>query len=328
MVRIKNEVLQDLYGTIDHEKVSEMIRNEFSVIYHGPKAVDEWVKLKIPYKAPFQPGIPSLEEIGIAMQTHSLKHPSGCYPEAENLLYLEQHTKVRAPRLYAAFQEYYEGGMENFMVMEYVEGDFMTMEKFQAMDERDQEIITSKFSEQLQLLRSVEPPENGYYGRIYRQGWNPHFNFLSHRFAHLSGPYDTYDDFLSAMYNASEHYFATRSWTSDFSNEEVKFLADIKRVLGNGKGSRPVLTHLDLKWDNILVRPVKSADGNTIEDWQLTFIDWDTLGWAPAYLQNVSLWQRLDLYGKPQERVLEGMQGFLNKVWAFGEEQYDAEYDI
>ncbi|KAF2442205.1 hypothetical protein P171DRAFT_63387 [Karstenula rhodostoma CBS 690.94] len=339
MEHTKAEYLHHVFGGVTDQL------QKFRILYDNLEdaRLSGSVKLALPYEAPNHPPLPSVEEIKKAWETDSLTRPAGQFAvcrigplvvkfgpdirilqEAENLLYLEKHSEVRAPKLYAAYKDNYPHDEEglillNFMVMEFIDGTTMTDEKFEAMEERDQQIIFQRLVEQLQLLRSVKPEGRAYYGRVNYQGWSRLTTFLKSLKPGFQGPYDTYEDFISAFFASTELRIAIRCMEPNYFKGEIKYLNDFKRVLWPSKHREPVFTHFDIKWTNIIVRPIKtSADGEP-DDWEMTLIDWDHAGWAPAYMQKVSLFQRLDV---PQE--LREQEIFCG----YHRDQYKEETDV
>ncbi|KAF2814554.1 kinase-like protein [Mytilinidion resinicola] len=219
--------------------------------------------------------------------------------EAENILFLNQHSQVRTPKVYAAFSQ--QGGnplnhpmcediVYHYLVMEYIEGGHLDHDKYVALDPEDKDKICAKIAEQLQLLRSIPPPSPGYYGRVMHQGWMPGFPVVCVTRKDMCGPYDTYEDFISAMFTAATGCAAVCEPTSpDFTPVQRLGLTNFKHTLTECAGHEPTLTHLDLKLENIMVRPVQGVNGI---DYEVTLIDWESLGWMPAWMEAVTVLQR------------------------------------
>jgi hypothetical protein len=209
----------------------------------------------------------------------------------------------------------------DFLVMEFLDGMSLTDDAFQAIGERNQKIILQRLGEQLQLLRSIKLKGPTYYGRVDYQGWCRLTTFMRHLGPGFRGPFDTYEDFVSAHVETIRYLFATQciSPSPDFFPREIEHLADLKRILGSSKHREPVLTHFDLKWPNIIAWPVNpSADGGC-DDWKVAIIDWDYAGWAPLYMQKASLLQRLYV---PKDLLKQDM------ICGFHKDQYKEEVDL
>lgn len=187
------------------------------------------------------------------------------------------------PKVYSAFVRPYEPFDVCYLVTEFIEGETLNPKIWEALDNKAQHIICSKLSEQLKLLQSI--PSEGYYGRLHRQGWSPWIPFLRTRGKDMCGPYDTFDDFISAMYTTAELCQAKSDFSPDFDPWTQEFLSDFKQILGRTSGVTPVLTHMDPKFQNIIITPVSNQNGEEIDDWEVTLIDWDSLGWLPAFMQ-------------------------------------------
>jgi hypothetical protein len=171
------------------------------------------------------------------------------------------------------------------MMMEFIEGIQLREETVagvlpgQALD-----IVCAKVSAQIRLLRSL--PSEGYYGRVHRQGWMeqpPGLSLFPKR--KLCGPYNTYEEFCSAMYDSYEKdnagYQNGIDWDPGFESET----AQIWSMLANWNPQEPKFTWLDPKFSNIIARPIQKDDGT--EDWDVFLLDWECAGWYPAWLQSM-----------------------------------------
>jgi hypothetical protein len=194
-----------------------------------------------------------------------------------------------------------KGTMMYYMIMEYVDGITMSRDLFDGMSRREKDMILQGLAEQIQLLRSVEPTvepdghrNGGYYGRIYHQGWHPSFKLVTGPELGLQGPYDTYDDFVSAVVKSTLHEGMMAY--KEFDESLRRRVANVKSAFGASKDTQPVLTHIDIKWSNIIVQPLDDkGDGEGPASYRVVLIDWDGLGWAPAFLQKLLVYERLNL---------------------------------
>jgi hypothetical protein len=129
--------------------------------------------------------------------------------EAETLLYLQQHSKVRVPKLYAVYVEPRsfstpedEANMY-YLVMEHIKGQVWDMEMYFGLDIGSQTKLCARLAEQFRLLRSI-PQGSGYgdyYGHINYKGFSPHYTFLETRAKEMCGPYKTYADMVLSSGN-------------------------------------------------------------------------------------------------------------------------------
>jgi serine/threonine protein kinase len=231
--------------------------------------------------------------------------------EAENLLFLEANSKVRAPKVFAVFSHHGEHplgwfkGHEitfHYLVMEYLPGNPLTSERFKSYDSTTQRIIGSKIAEQLKQLREVEQLESSpYYGRINKQGWSRDFRMFVCPGRTTCRPYESYREFIDAMFYCARYCAATGP-----SNFQEPFRGGTKFTLANFRHSlmgvaeedqRPTLTHLDLKFENILVQ-------ETGDDYVVTLIDWEYCGWMPAWIEGVTAMSRPLVYDITERRNL------------------------
>lgn len=251
--------------------------------------------------------------------------------EAENLLFLQKYSQVRTPKLYAAF--IHESPLKPlntesplntrqcyYLITEFIEGDTLTEELWLGLGDEAQKTICSRLSEQFQLLRLI--PSEGYYGRVYHQGWNPWLNLARIRGKEMCGPYYTYEDLISAMYDTAELRMADTNHAPEYHRIHLELLSVFKSTFVKTEGHRPVLTHLDPKWENIIVRPIKEdGDGGEIKDWDVVLIDWDTLIWLPAFMQVAALDSRILLDDEPKKT-------FNQRVFANFEDSYPTEREF
>ncbi|KAF2855896.1 hypothetical protein T440DRAFT_513971 [Plenodomus tracheiphilus IPT5] len=192
--------------------------------------------------------------------------------EAEDLLYIEKHSQVRAPILYAAFsRDIAEGDPDTrryHIVMEYIEGEELSPELWRDLTMESRKTICSKLAEQLRLLRATPAP--AYYGRVHNQGFNPCLNLFLNRFRGTSGPYSSYSDFCKANMVSTSIRLARRTIPLEDQPEKLQVLCDYESQVKSWGYSQPTLTHIDPRFSNIIVRRVQSNQG---EDWEAVTMD-------------------------------------------------------
>jgi hypothetical protein len=82
--------------------------------------------------------------------------------------------------------------------------------------------------------------------------WTPCNNVLE-----MCGPYNTYENCISAMYTAAKLQASVCHNGKDLTTEADSSLSNFKRTLTTSKGHKPTLTHLDLSLQNIIVRLIQ-----------------------------------------------------------------------
>jgi hypothetical protein len=325
---LKAEVRQRHYGVKDIQMAYKMFCEDS---YRDPDLqplvpLSSFTKMSLPYEAPSHPELPTMNQIEEALKNKRISDATNStFPvcrignvvikvgydemilqEAEDLLFLQENSQVRTPKVYAVFSQGEEFTRPYFMAMQFLEGDTITTERWEGYSEDARTKICASISEQLRLLRSV--PSEGYYGRVNKQGWRPRLSLLRTRGQKMNGPYATYEDFVSAVYDSGEFTGAMNSFGPEYSEGQEECLAVIKPKFATCKGRQPTLTHLDPAGKNILVRQVN-------DDWEATFIDWADCGWYPAYMQRVAFhiqtnfWDKDTFRGKPEVN-----EQFLSKV--------------
>ncbi|KAF2871936.1 hypothetical protein BDV95DRAFT_476700, partial [Massariosphaeria phaeospora] len=184
-------------------------------------------KLKLPYEADSHPDLPSKEEIERAMKDKPFTLGSGnaicnvgelvvkrgmnlsLLQEAENMLYLEQHSQVRTAKVYAVYAQprgtyQHPDGNDHdmyYLITEYIEGETLTESRWDSMGKEMQGIICDKLAEQMKLLRSV--PAEGHYGRVHRQPWIADIYHTPYPEV-FGGPFNTWDEFLTNRITVGE----------------------------------------------------------------------------------------------------------------------------
>jgi hypothetical protein len=142
--------------------------------------------------------------------------------EAENLLFLEANSKVRAPKVFAVFSHHDEHPLGwfrghqitfHYLVMEYLPGTPLTSETFKSYNSATQRTFGSKIAEQLKQLREVKQLESSpYYGRVNKQGWGSDFLMFVYPGRTTCKSYESYEEFIDAMFHCARYRAATGSF--------------------------------------------------------------------------------------------------------------------
>lgn len=118
-----------------------------------------------------------------------------------------------------------------------------------------------------------------------------------------SGPYATYEDCISAMYDSAELSIALNTNQSHLCSEDELLLAEFRRLTTESTGREPTLTHLDSTWANIVIQELPGPEGQE-SDWEVTLIDWADMGWLPAWMQAVAISRNIGMFtGDPEAPV-------------------------
>lgn len=201
---------------------------------------------------------------------------------------------------------------EHYLVTEFIEGDKYDHAKWVSLTEDARTKICSKIAEQYRLLRSV--PGEGYYGRVHNQGWRGLQGLFRLCGRKPRGPYNTYDEFVSAILKTIQLQTALRRFDQEsFNLSEAAFLSEARRFLATcPRGHEPKLTHIDPALRNILIRKVIQKDG--AEDWEVTFIDWAEMGWYPAWMQSIAIQRQTELSKNGEWFEVPERKDFIRKV--------------
>ncbi|KAF2818285.1 hypothetical protein CC86DRAFT_238921, partial [Ophiobolus disseminans] len=203
--------------------------------------------------------------------------------EGEDMIFLKQHSQVRVPDVYAILEDSKYGQVVYHIVMEFIEGGYtLDYNMWKAISDDAHDKICKRIAEQLILLRSI--PSEGYYGRVHNQGWEPSFMPFRTRYKELSGPYKTYEEFISALKTGAEVQCSISSWGSNFAPGVPLWLDKFVPTLATANGREPVFTHIDPALRNMIIRPLEGTMA-TAKDYEVILIDWSFSGWFPAWMQ-------------------------------------------
>lgn len=286
-----------------------------------PPPLEQLVKMPIPYESASHPPLPSVDEIKRVGGSKRVCTIGEClikrncrnvfFQEAENLLFLEDYPQFPTPKLYAAFSE---DGM-NYIIMERIKGEQL-YDLWETFTPKKQEQIMVRLLEHLQALRSI--PSQGYYGRVHHQGFNPGYPLVRLNEKEVLGPYDSYEEFVSALSRATWLRRAYACMLPTFLEEEIAAINEHEADLFRTTSARPVLTHVDPTFRNIIVRP---GDGE--DDWELIMVDMEGLAWLPAWLQPLYCVERSLWDGERKPFFMEAMARIFGESFEEDIERYD-----
>ena len=172
----------------------------------------------------------------------------------------------------------------------FIEGISLSNDNFMNLSDQAQDTICAKISAQLKCLRSL--PSEGYYGRVHRQGWVhlPGGLRTATKYSRpVTGPYNTYEEFASAIYRSFELHRAY-SDEKGFPPSYAATMAKLQSMCSDWDPHEPTFTWMDPKPMNVIAQPIKGHDGN--EDWEVVLLDWECCGWYPAWLQTKQIYDR------------------------------------
>ncbi|KAL9106601.1 MAG: hypothetical protein Q9227_008384 [Pyrenula ochraceoflavens] len=246
--------------------------------------------------------------------------------EAENLLYLEKHCKVRAPRLYALFAHQGcdpEGLLDGpdpefdnaadlpsyyYLVMDYIPGSDCWSDKWAQLNQIARANICRKLGEQVRLLRDVPPPSPTYYGRIEDQGFPPSDRLFLWAGERYFGPYYSHEAFLEDILRNAEGGSVQDpdNVTHEFKPSTKLALACFRQCMAQAPGHESKLTLVDLAMENIRIQGIE----NSPDDYDVVIIDWADLAWLPSYVQATLMLARSRVRPDPELQEWEISKGF------------------
>ena len=225
------------------------------------------------------------------------------------MLFLAKHN-IRIPKVYAVFYEKLNSvETQYYLVMEYIDGK--TLEEVGlSLDD----ITIESINTQLKNLRSIhQNHKEPMFSRVFGQGWlPPAFSPWNHLFDGVCGPFTSYNELTAAMSAVTKHRIAGSEKKP--SPQAQYFLRNFERslLLARELSQRPVLTHLNFTFDNILLE--SSPDG-----YVPVLISWRHLGWYPAWTELASIYNQ----PKPSHWAQRGYKSLVAEILNGIEEPVD-----
>ncbi|KAI1270381.1 kinase-like domain-containing protein [Xylariaceae sp. FL1019] len=243
----------------------------------SPKAkstmrVDFYMPLELPYDAPVDIVPPTHAEImasqnfirggsgsTIVRVRHQFiaKYGSRVDPlEGENMLWVEQNTSLRIPKLYRMYR--YDGN-KTMLIMEYIPGKTLR-DILPSMSEAMKRLVGKHLRSQINELRSLSVER--YYGSIGERPYNQ--KTVS---ANVDGPFADFDKVVRNRFGTF-HTNKRSKRLDELRDEYVR-----SYVMATPDAFRSVFTHADLHDGNVILQ----MDGTPM------IIDWETAGFYPTY---------------------------------------------
>lgn len=253
------------------------------------------------------------------------------------MLFLEQQQpQLQMPKLYAAFS--HQGanplGLDMkqsdlptyyYVIMEYIQGVSMHVTDWEDNTTLEfQDGIVEKIAQQVQLLRSIPAPEPNCYGRIHQQPWHSFFCAFRTQKKEPSGPYYSKEEFIEALSESVLHKTLIsgapkEDWSPCFSLG----LRYFRSTLSKFEGWEPKMTHLNLKIDNIILRPINPEVRQwwkwwetplqelKAEDYEVVLINWTEACWMPAWVEIANMTRRSPKFRRRWMSVMsKGLEPF------------------
>ncbi|KAF1995084.1 hypothetical protein P154DRAFT_581219 [Amniculicola lignicola CBS 123094] len=303
------EFLTQHFGTTDIFKCLEQNWDRLRQSWYQ-NGRTQFSSLTLPYYAPgiYDPPLPSTSDIITAQGTplNSIKtvhrileryivksSPSfSILMEAENLIFLERHSNVKIPKLYAVFSDDKVDSQGTkvttyYLVTEYIKGVHLDDDLYKSLDDSLKAKAGSALGVQLQALCAV--PSQGYYGYVNKQGWPPTDQFVNgpgKENPPVFGPYTSYEEFIDIWYNAALFRAATNRIQPDYNKDQLIILRNFKHIMCSIVETErtPYLYHRDISWGNIIFTEIRTPDGEVC-DYEATLIDFEGMCWLPRWMQ-------------------------------------------
>ena len=198
-----------------------------------------------------------------------VKYGSGVeLKEGQNMLYVQQVTRVSVPRVYALFRESETG--EKYIVMERINGRRLDVE-WGLLSQYEKHVIACKLKASFEELRQLPSP-----GGFCSVGKGPLLDdifWTDGESASLRGPFATESDLNQALL-AKYLYNNHSKYKADFYERALPSLI---------KDGCAFFTHGDLQGKNILLGRQSEGSERDQGGFEITLIDWEFSGWYPSY---------------------------------------------
>lgn len=174
--------------------------------------------------------------------------------------------------------------------MEHIDGEIIHKDLWNnSLSKEGRTRIGTEIGKMLEKLASV--PSQGYYGRIDHRPFPALFPLLQTTGDDDFGPYYTYEDLVEDIHKASKVQHATMNneRKPELSGDNKIAVAFLKDALLRCAGQEPRLTYFDIKFDNMMLKPIPGKEKIEGADFEIIFIDWFHLGWLPGWYQSCSL---------------------------------------
>ncbi|KAI5922516.1 hypothetical protein F4810DRAFT_254888 [Camillea tinctor] len=280
--------------------------------------MDSYIPLQLPYFAPedqLPAPLPTFEQIFSSKRVFHSRLDKGRVVqvgdhfvakfgtdseiiECESLLFIKKNdASIPVPSVYAAYEHEHGGVLYNVLIMEYVSGYSLISVDHLGYLTGEKEAIVSQLQACFNKLRHLPCPR--YFGALGRRPYGKKA---------YGGPFDTAKAASDAVYRDLVRDLNSCLFQGDeklFQQYREMYEAARSQFGDYGKHSKPVFTHGNLRWENIIVRP----------DSTICIINWGQAGFFPehceylsATLMNIPIRHRLSNH----REWIEMVPGFLD----------------
>ncbi|KAI0185726.1 kinase-like domain-containing protein [Xylaria flabelliformis] len=212
--------------------------------------------------------------------------------EAENMLYVKQHTTIPVPKVYAI----YTFDEKTMIIMEFIEGKTLDSS---IMSPQEFDAVGEQLRDQLNQLRQIPAPD--WYGSIGRR---PLLDVNSGR---QYGPFDNISDMIEKNFDQE---FGGGGSIKKFAQIKISFQTTLESVATALGHAYPVFSHGDLHGRNILIQPNGTP----------CIIDYELAGFYPSYHERLNSEQLasqlnfLDEYPRELQISINALQAWANAI--------------
>ncbi|OJD16941.1 hypothetical protein AJ78_02923 [Emergomyces pasteurianus Ep9510] len=188
--------------------------------------------------------------------------------EGVNMLFVQQATKVKVPRVYALYND--PESSRNYIVMEFIEGHSLDTQWAHLTDFQKCEIATT-LRQYFDELRNLPSP--GFFGSIGRKHLLHSLFWTPQPTPAINGPFNSeaeLNEGLALKYIGESEYSST--YKADYYRRSFSHVF---------RGHGPKFTHGDIQRKNIMIKQLPNNANNG--QFEVTLVDWETAGWYPSY---------------------------------------------
>ncbi|KAI0455955.1 kinase-like domain-containing protein [Xylaria acuta] len=181
--------------------------------------------------------------------------------EAENMLFVKEHTTIPIPQVYAI----YTFAENTMIIMDFIKGNTL-QDCMSTMNSQQLDAVRKQLKAQVDQLRRILAPD--YYGSI---GQRPLLDAFTGR---KYGPFDNFTDMVSTSFDLA---FGPRN-AQRFADIKKFFSISLECVSTALGHAYPVFTHGDFHEENVIVQPNGTP----------CIIDYEVAGFYPSYHERLS----------------------------------------
>ncbi|TPX25060.1 hypothetical protein DIZ76_010509 [Coccidioides immitis] len=190
--------------------------------------------------------------------------------EGLNMLFVQQATKLKVPRVYALYND--PESSTNYIIMEFIKGDTLDTQ-WAHLTHCEKSEIAMILRQYFDELRSFPSP--GFFGSIGKSHLLHGIFWTSQPTPSINGPFNSEAALNEALALKYLETADTRTtYKADFYRRSLSHVF---------RGHDPKFTHADFQRKNVIIRRLPGNANTNTNQYEVTLIDWELAGWYPSY---------------------------------------------